>query len=625
MTKKNWSLLVLLMALMLVLAACGGGSNTDGNKNDGNKDNNSSEEGNNNGNGNEADDEEGFPISVENEGEAIDGGTLKVALQKDDPFKGILSYTLYQDAYDADLLSFATNSLFETDGDFLLTDEGIASIDVKQAENEDDDNIVTVKIREGVKWSDGEPLTIDDVIYPYYIIGHPDYTGDRYNAEFRNIIGVEEYHGIEDEETGEVERVEEISGIVRVDDHTMELHLKDISPSIFSGGDGLWTYAEPKHIIGDIPIAELVEHDAVRVNPVTLGPFKFEKIVPGESVQYVANEHYWKGEPKIDEVLLNVVPSSSISKALESGEYDIALGFGSAKYEEIKDLENIDILARPELYYNYIGFSLGKWDSKAKEVATDLENSKMGDKNLRHAMIYAMNVEEVNEAFYDGLRERANAIIPPAFSSFHDESLEGFTYDPDKANELLDEAGYEWVEGEEFRRDKNGDPFEISFATMSGDDVAEQISAFWLENWADVGLNVKYATGRTIEFNAFYDKLEADDEEFEVFMGAWGVGTNPSPAGIYAKEATFNFSRYTDEDLQQTLINIDSNKSFDEKYRAEQFAKFEEIVADVAQVAPIQYRLEIFPINKRIKNYSIDYENPTELHELELVADNPVK
>src|SRR5699024_4705697 len=138
-------------------------------------------------------------------------------------------------------------------------------------------------------------------------------------------------------------------------------------------------------------------------------------------------------------------------------------------------------------------------------------------------------------------------------------SLEGFTYDPDKANELLDEAGYEWKEGEDFRTDKDGNPFEISFATMSGDDVAEQISAFWLENWADVGLNVKYATGRTVEFNAFYDKLEADDEEFEVFMGAWGVGTNPSPSGVYAKNAASNFSRYTDEEFQQTIENIDSN------------------------------------------------------------------
>src|SRR5699024_5286112 len=127
----------------------------------------------------------------------------------------------------------------------------------------------------------------------------------------------------------------------------------------------------------------------------------------------------------------------------------------------------------------------------------------------------------------------------------------------DKANELLDEAGYEWADGEEFRTDKDGEPLQIQFATMSGDDVAEQISAYWIENWNDVGLDVVYTTGRTIEFNAFYDKLEADDEDIDIFMGAWGVGTNPSPSGVYAKQAEFNFSRYTDDELQETIMNID--------------------------------------------------------------------
>ena len=78
---------------------------------------------------------------------------------KDEPFKGIFSYELYEDGYDADIMAYATNSLFETDGDFLITDKGIASIEVDQ-----DNNKVLVKIREGVKWSDGEPLKIEDLI-----------------------------------------------------------------------------------------------------------------------------------------------------------------------------------------------------------------------------------------------------------------------------------------------------------------------------------------------------------------------------------------------------------------------------------------------------------------------------
>ncbi|MEC1178828.1 oligopeptide ABC transporter substrate-binding protein [Metasolibacillus meyeri] len=612
MKKQRWALLTMLFALMLVLAACGGdkkedaGKGTDGGTTDGgtttNEETNTEQE------------EDGFSISVENEGTAIEGGTLMVAMQKDEPFQGIFSYALYEDAYDADLMDFASNSIFKSDGDFLLTDEGIASFELTEGEP----NIVTIKIREGVKWSDGEPLKIEDLMLPYNIIGHKDYTGVRYNSFFRNIVGAEEYHD---------GTADTISGLNKIDETTLELQIKEVSPGLFSGGDGILTYAEPSHILSDVPVAELVEHDAIRKNPVTLGAFVIDRVVPGESVQFKANENYWKGKPKLDGVIVKVVPSASIAKALEAGEYDVSLSFGSSKYVEIENLTNIDVLAVPELYYSYLGFKVGKWDTETKEVATDLENSKMGDVNLRQAMAYALNVEEVTEVFYDGLRERANAIVPPVFSSFHDASIEGYKYDPDKANQLLDDAGFVDVDGDGIREDKEGKPLEIKFATMSGDDVAEQISAFWLQNWKEIGLNVVYTDGRTIEFNSFYDKVEADDPNIDIFMAAWGVGTNPSPSGIYAHTAAYNFSRYTSENLQTVLSNIDSNKSFDATYRAEQFAAFEKEIAEVAPVVPMMYRLELTPVNKRVKNWSVEYGNTTitNLELVELVADAPVK
>lgn len=613
MKKQRWALLAMLFALMFVLAACGGDKNEDASKG---TDTDKTDGGTTTNEGTNTEQEDGFQLAVENDGTAIEGGTLMVAMQKDSPFQGIFSYALYEDAYDGDLLSFASNSLFETDGDFLLTDEGIASMESKPAEKEGEPNIVTIKIREGVKWSDGEPLKIEDLILPYEIIAHADYTGVRYGEELLNIIGVEEYHN---------GTADTISGLKKIDETTLEIHMKQISPALASGGDGLWTYAEPSHIIGDVPVADLVEHDAVRKNPVTLGAFVIDRIVPGESVQYKANEHYWKGKPKVDGVIVKVVPPASIAKALEAGEYDLALSFGSAQYPEIENLTNIDILARPELYYSYLGFKVGKWDSETKAVVTDLENSKMGDVNLRQAMAYALNVEEVTEVFYDGLRERANAIMPPVFKSYYNPELEGYKYDPEKANQLLDDAGFKDVDGDGFREDKDGKPLEIKFATMSGDDVAEQIAAFWLQNWKEVGLNVVFTDGRTLEFNSFYDRVQADDPNIDIFMAAWGVGTNPSQISTYGLNAQYNFSRYTSESLQQTLLNMDSPDAFDASYRAAQFEAFEKEIAELAPIVPMMYRLELSPVNKRVKNYSIDYSNPTELQDIELTADAPIK
>lgn len=618
MSKKLWALLAVLIAFMLVLGAC-------------NKDTNETSKGSDEGTTQETGEDEGteeetvteepapaddtalFPLEVTNDGNAISGGTLKVAMAKDEPFQGIFLAELGEDAYDSDIMAYASNSLFDTDGDFLITDEGIAGMTVDQ-----DNNKVTIKIREGVKWSDGEPLTIEDLIQPYLIIANKDYTGVRYDSDLQNIIGAVEYHD---------GKADTIAGLKKVDETTLEMSFTKLSPAIFSGGDGLWGYAAPSHILKDIPIADLVESDAVRKNPVTLGAFKFDKIVPGESVQFVANEHYWKGKPKLDGVLVKIVPTSSISVAMQQGEYDIALSFSASKMEEIKDFDNIDVLGRQELYYSYLGFKLGKYDYENNTVITDMEGSKMGDVKLRQAMGYAIDVEQVAEVFYGGLRERANSLIPPVFASFYDSTLEGYKYDPDKANALLDEAGYKDVNGDGIREDKAGQPLEIKFATMAGDDIAEDITQFYLQNWKDVGLNVTLTTGRTIEFNSFYDKVQADDPDIDIFMAAWATGTNPSPAGLYSKTAQYNFSRFSSDFLEETLTNIDSPKAFDADYRAKEFRAWQEYMAEEAPVIPTMYRYELVPVNKRVKNYNIDYLNETmnNLQDLELVSDTGVK
>ena len=597
MVNKKWSLLAMLLAVFFVLAACSG-------------DDDSSSESTDEEDTTESPAEALLSHEVTNEGDAITGGTLQVAMVKDEPFKGIFSYELSDDAYDSDLLKWASNSLFEVDGDFLITDKGIASIEVDEPNNK-----VLVKIREGVKWSDGEPLKIEDLILPYEIISHKDYEGIRYDGEIQNILGVEEYHA---------GTADTISGLVKVDETTLEISFKKLSPAIYSGGDGIWTYAAPSHQIGDIPVADLLSHDAVRKNPVTLGAFKFDKIVPGESVQYVANENYWKGKPKLDGVLVKVIPTSSISVAIKSGEYDIVQHFKATKWQEIKDLDNIDVLGRPELYYSYIGFKLGKYDYENNVVVTDVEGSKMGDVALRQAMGYALDIEQVSEVYYDNLRTRANSLIPPVFTSYYDDSLEGYTYNPDKANELLDAAGYKDVDGDGIREDKDGKPLEIKLASMSADQTQEDIVSFYLQNWGDVGLNVTLVTGRLIDINSFYPKVQNDDPEIDVFMAAWRTGTNPSPYSIYSKTSENNFSRYTSEELESILMNIDSKKAFDSQYRAEQLRAFQEYMEKNANIIPMQFSYEIVPVNKRVKNWNIDYANETELQNIELTADKPI-
>ncbi|MER2076804.1 oligopeptide ABC transporter substrate-binding protein [Psychrobacillus psychrotolerans] len=613
MNKKLLALLALLLTMMLVLAACNSDEDTskpadepDKTEDGGEKEDDGAEE-----NAEEPASDDLFSVVLDNEGEAIKGGTLQVALVNDSPFQGIFSYTLYEDAYDSEIMAYSSNVLFDTDGDFLISDGGIATLDVDEASNK-----ATIKIQDGVKWSDGEPLKIEDLIQPYLIIGHPDYAGVRYDSDFQNIVGAVEYHD---------GKADTISGLKKVDETTLEISFNKVSPAIYSGGDGLWFYAEPSHIVKDIPVAELLESDAVRKNPVTLGAFKFDKIVPGETVQFVRNDNYWKGQAKLDGVVIKTVPTASAAKALETGEYDLALSFPTSAYENVKDLENISLLGRQELYYSYVGFKLGKYDYDASVAITNEEEAKMGDKVLRQAMGYALDIEQVNEVFYFDLRERANSLIPPVFKSFHDASIEGYNYDPEKAKKLLDDAGYKDTDGDGLREDPKGEKLSIKLAAMAGDETQEQVISYYLQNWDEVGLDVQLATGRLIEFNTFYDKVQADDPEIDVFMGAWGTGTNPSPAGLYSKTAVYNFSRYTSEDLEGLLTAIDSPEAIDGEFRAKKFREWQEYMQDVSAVIPMQFRYELLPINNRVKNWDFGYDTDFDYIDIELVADTPVK
>ncbi|MGE7927233.1 oligopeptide ABC transporter substrate-binding protein [Lysinibacillus xylanilyticus] len=604
--KKNWLLLSVIFAVMFVLAACNNDGKDAAKTEDGKKDKPEQSEEN-------KVDTTTLPMEITNEGDVIKGGTLRVGLVTDTPFKGIFSWELYDDAYDSEIMKYTTNSLFATDGDFLVTDKGIAKLEVDK-----DNKKAKITIQGDVKWSDGTALTADDLIYPYEIIGHPDYDGKRYDDDFQNIVGAQEYHD---------GKAKTISGIKKIDEKSIEITFKKVSPAIYSVGDGLWGYAAPKHQLESIPVKDaLIASDAVRKNPVTLGAFRFDKVKNGESVQLVANEYYYKGKPKVDKVVIEVVPSSSIGEAMKTGKYDIATSFPTNQYDSLKGLSNIAILGRPELAYSYIGFKVGKYD-KANSKNIFNEKSKMNDVNLRQAIGYAMDIESVGEKFYQGLRVRANSLIPPVFASYYDGTLEGYHYDSEKAKELLDKAGYKDVDGDGIREDKDGKKFSIRLAAMAGSDTDEAIVEYYRQNWKDVGLQVELTTGRLIEFNSFYDKVEADDPEIDMYMAAWGTGTNPSPIGLYSEGAEFNMSRYVSADLTKMLEDIDSEASMDPKHRSEAFRTWQEYMSKTATTIPTLFRTEIIPVNKRVKNYNVDYANDTQdnLQTIELTADAPLK
>ncbi|GAA3732351.1 oligopeptide ABC transporter substrate-binding protein [Salinicoccus jeotgali] len=599
MGKYSWSKLMFFMMLVLVLAlaACGGGSSEEetsedsGDSGSEGSSEESKDEGEAEGESGEVYNYEDFNQVVSNDGEATGEGTLKVGLTSDTPFEGTLNWNLYQGNPDAEVLGLFDEPLLTMDEDFQFTNDGALNFEVNE-----DDKTVTFTMEEGVKWHDGEPVTIDDYVYSYEVIGHPDYPGIRGATDgFTLIEGYDEY------KAGDADS---ISGIEVIDDQTAVFTYKEIAPSLTAGG--FWYYAMPEHHYEGVEIADMAEAPQTRENPLGIGPYKVDSITPGESIVMSKFEDYWRGEPNLEGLELSVVSPSSIANALETGEVDYAINFPTDQYPDVAEMDGVEWLANIDGAYTYIGFKLGEWNEEEGKVDYKPEESKVGDKELRRAMWHAMDNEAVGKRFYNGLRWEATTLITPYHAEWHDDSIETPEYDPEKAKQILDDAGYEDTDDDGFRETPEGEPLELNFASMSGGDTAEPLANYYIQSWKDIGLNVSLTNDRLIEFNTFYDMLENDDPEVDIYQGAWGVGSDVDPYGLYGPDVAFNYPRYETEESTKLMEDGNSPDALDVEKRKEIYNEWQALMVEEMPVVPTLYRAYVVPVNERVTNFGIE-------------------
>lgn len=544
------------------------------------------------------------------EGDIVKDAIYKVALITDSPFKGILNPQLYSDGNDSAIITNFSSIIFDRDSDFEVTDTGMAKLDI-----DIDNKKVVVTFRDGLKWSDGHPMTVDDMIFSIELIAHPDYTGVRYDDEAMTILGSKEFHE---------GKADHISGLKKLSDTQLEISFSELGAGIKTLGNGLVGQLSPKHYLEDVPVAQLEQSDKVRKNPLSNGPFVIKNIVPGESVEFEPNPYYYRPEDvQVAGLIIKVVPTSSALSSVKSGEFDTYANLPQDIYDQYKDLDNLTILGREDLYYQYLGFNLGHYDEAKGENVMDRE-APISDVRVRKALSYALDIETITDAFYNGLRTRANSPVPPVFSKYYNDKIEGYPYEPEKAKALLDEAGLKDIDGDGIREDKDGKPLTLKLAFMSGSDIAEPISQAFLQNWKEVGVNVELTTGRLIEFNQFYEKVQANDDDIDMFVGAWGVGTNLNPFSSSGRNARFNFTRFVSEDndkLMEATATIEGLK--DSKIRQDAYREWQKYwVEDAVAEVPLMFRYSTSVYNKRVKyaNVYLDDAKAREFGPMAVVA-----
>src|SRR5690606_10758281 len=191
------------------------------------------------------------------------------------------------------------------------TADGLQPLLAESWSTDDEGLTWTIDLREGVTWHDGEPFTAADVVFSFDVYADPA-VASRWSSKVASVAGYAAF------QAGEADS---LSGVEAVDDHTVRVTLAAANPN--------WMLLEqsfvvilPEHVIGSVPRAELPT-DGFWTNRVGTGPFKWDRYVPGETVEVVAYDDYFLGRPNIDRIVYtNFADSASMLAAIESGELD---------------------------------------------------------------------------------------------------------------------------------------------------------------------------------------------------------------------------------------------------------------------------------------------------------------
>lgn len=313
------------------------------------------------------------------------------------------------------------------------------------------------------------------------------------------------------------------------------------------------------------PTAFEKDGDKFGDNPVGTGPFKFVEWKRNDSITIEKFEDYWdESLPKLDKVIFRSIPDNSARlNDLLTGAIDLADGINPADGATVEGDPALQLFERPSMNVGYLGLTTTR---------PPFDNPK-----VRQAMNYAVDKEAIVEAFFEGRAEVAKNPLPSTIPGFNDD-IAGYEYNPEKAKELLAEAGL-------------ADGFEMELWAMpvprpympDGKKVAEAIQ----KNLEDVGIKAKIVS---YEWATYLEK--ASKGEADAFLLGWTGDNGDADNFIYVlldgdNIGSNNYTYYDNQDLHKILI--EAQTEVDENKRNELYKQAQEIIHEDAPWVPLAH------------------------------------
>jgi peptide/nickel transport system substrate-binding protein len=366
----------------------------------------------------------------------------------------------YSNSYEIWLLNYDTLVAVGADGlpsrETGLAEDWTLSADQKEW---------TFKIREGVTWQDGEPLTARDVAWT-----------------FNTII---------EEELSLAIYLEDVEKAVAVDDTTLKVYCT--APKANMLLTQVYIYVLPEHIWGDLSVDELSNTFRNPVPIVGSGPFQTVEFKKDEYVKLVRNPTYWGEQPTIDEVIFQYYTNSdTMVQDLKSGAVDGAQVIPATQFKQLQNEAGIKAIPYPLYNWEYI-------DINCYDSPDSLGNPVLVDPAFRVAMAWAIDREKCASLAWSGLADPGYGIFPQkgwpeaADPYYQPDAASTIGFDLEKARQLMDEAGYQDADGDGVREDESGEPIKLRLWARDispESQVQGKLIAGWLK---EIGLDIDYS------------------------------------------------------------------------------------------------------------------------------------
>ncbi len=488
------------------------------------------------------------------------GGTIPGTLRYADIEEPIsLNPLLRLDAVGTDLDMFMFGFFFNIDDKLNYVPE--LALEVPTYANggiSKDGKTLTYHLRHGVKWHDGVPFTSHDVVFTTHAIQNP-----ANNLQSRS-------------------GWEQIVSVEAPDDYTVKFHLKKIYASAIAtyfAESGLYPIL-PAHLLEKYPNLNQVPFN---VAPVGTGPFKFVKWVHGDRIELAANPDYWRGAPKLKRIIYKIIPNdNTIMTQLKTHEIDAWFRAATSMYPQIQQLPSYGfrVQLEPGLLYSHLDLN------QKNPIFTDLR--------VRQAISYAIDRRKI-------IHDVTHDVQIPGYANqatmswAYEPNVVHYDYDPAKAAQLLDAAG--WKLGADGVRAKNGKKLAFNLSAAAGGATGEATELIIQEELRAVGIDASVKNYPTVLYFAGYQQNGILQKGlYDAALFAWVAGVDPDDESLYA---SYRFPPDGQNSLYWVDPAIDQAEkgalgSYDQNERKKYYSIIQKEIASQAVTIVLYYQRQIF-------------------------------